>query len=49
MIKWSLQKDFICIPKSSKRSRIKENFELFDFRMATRDMEMLVSWLGGGQ
>jgi diketogulonate reductase-like aldo/keto reductase len=44
MIKWSLQKEFICIPRSSKRSRIKENFEIFDFRMATDDVQTLVSF-----
>lgn len=43
MLKWSLQKDFICIPRSSKKSRIIENFDLFDFRMAEGDMQTLVS------
>ena len=43
MIKWSLQRDFICIPKSSKRERIQNNFDVFDFRLADGDMQTLVS------
>lgn len=42
MIKWSLQRDFICIPKTSKRERIAENFDVFDFEISDEDMEILV-------
>ena len=42
MIKWSLQRGFICIPKSSKEARIKENFDLFDFEISEEDMQTLV-------
>ena len=42
MIKWSLQRGFICIPKSSKEARIKENFNLFDFEITKEDMQTLV-------
>lgn len=42
MIKWSLQRGFICIPKSSKEVRIKENFNLFDFEISKEDMQTLV-------
>lgn len=41
MIKWSLQNDFICIPKSSRKERIAENFNIFDFRMSERDVQTL--------
>lgn len=41
MIKWSLQKDFICIPRSSKKERIIENFGVCDFRIASGDMQTL--------
>lgn len=42
MIKWSLQEGFICIPKSSNRARISENFNVFDFEIAGEDMQTLV-------
>ncbi len=41
MIKWSLQHDVITIPKSSKRERIIENANVFDFEISDGDMETL--------
>lgn len=43
MVRWSLQRNFICIPKSSKKERIQENFDVFNFRIADGDMQALVS------
>ena len=43
MIKWSLQQGFVCIPKTSKKERIKENMAVFDFEMDSDDMQTLVS------
>ena len=42
MIKWSLQKGYICIPKSSKRERIIENADVFDFTISEEDMTNMV-------
>ena len=43
MIKWSLQNDFICIPRSSKKERIVENFDVFNFKITEGDIKALVS------
>jgi diketogulonate reductase-like aldo/keto reductase len=41
LIRWALQHDFIVIPKSSKRARILENSEVFDFEIEAADMKSL--------
>jgi diketogulonate reductase-like aldo/keto reductase len=41
MIRWSLQLGNIVIPKSSNKDRIKENISVFDFEIATEDMQYL--------
>ena len=43
LIRWCLQKGVICIPKSSQRSHIKENAEIFDFEISKEDMQNLDS------
>lgn len=42
MIRWSFQKDYITIPKSSNPERIKENSDIFDFVISDEDMKELV-------
>ncbi|MBD3213408.1 MAG: aldo/keto reductase [Candidatus Lokiarchaeota archaeon] len=39
LIRWSLQHDFICIPKSGSEAHIKENADVFDFKLSSEDME----------
>ncbi|KAF9238820.1 NADP-dependent oxidoreductase domain-containing protein [Melanogaster broomeanus] len=41
LIRWSLQKGFVPLPKSASRSRIEENFEVFDFNLDEEDMMAL--------
>jgi diketogulonate reductase-like aldo/keto reductase len=45
MIRWSLQKGFITIPKSAKFERIEENREVFDFSIDDHEMAAIVSGL----
>lgn len=43
MIRWSVQKGFITIPKSSKPERIVENSDVFDWSLDQADMDLLDS------
>ena len=42
LIRWSVQKNYITIPKSSKPERIQENADVFDFSITDDDMKTLV-------
>jgi len=41
VLRWSLQKGFLPLPKSVTPSRIKENLEVFDFEIAQEDMDFM--------
>lgn len=41
LIRWSLQKGFVCIPKSANPTRIQENFAVTDWSLTNEDMEEL--------
>jgi len=43
MIRWSVQKGYITIPKSSKKERVLENAEVFDWTISQEDMQILVN------
>ncbi len=38
LIRWSLQKGYVTIPKSTNIFRIEENTDVFDFELAPEDM-----------
>lgn len=41
LLRWSLQKGFVPLPKSVTPSRIKENTDIFDFQLTAEEMESL--------
>ena len=41
LIRWSLQHEFIVIPKSESKEHIEQNIEVFDFSLEGSDMEKL--------
>ena len=43
LIRWSLQRGYICIPKSINHRRIIENAEVFDFEISQEDMRTMVN------
>ena len=43
LIRWSVQKQYITIPKSTQKDRIIENVDVFDFVITEEDMKVLVS------
>ncbi|HLQ82677.1 MAG TPA: aldo/keto reductase, partial [Pseudogracilibacillus sp.] len=47
--RWHLERDTIIIPKSVTPSRIKENFDVFDFELTKDDMEEIASYESNGR
>jgi len=43
MIRWSVQKGYITVPKSSKFDRILHNTKVFDWAISPQDIDILVS------
>jgi 2,5-diketo-D-gluconate reductase A len=41
LLRWGLQKNTVVIPKSSRRERIVENSQIFDFELSDADMQEL--------
>jgi len=41
LVRWSLQHGVITIPKSVKKERIRENFDVFDFAITDADMTLM--------
>lgn len=41
MLRWCVEQDLIVLPKSVTPSRIKENIDIFDFKLDDEDMEVL--------
>jgi diketogulonate reductase-like aldo/keto reductase len=44
LIRWGLQRQLVVIPKSSRRQRILENADVFDFEISPEDMQLLDSF-----
>jgi diketogulonate reductase-like aldo/keto reductase len=41
LIRWALQHGLVVIPKSTRRGRIFENADVFDFEISAEDMRLL--------
>jgi len=41
LLRWSVDTNVMCIPKSSNHSRIKENFDIFDFKLNEKDLQSI--------
>ena len=41
MLRWLSQRDIVAIPKSVRKERMQENFDIFDFELTSKDMEAL--------
>ena len=41
VIRWLTQRGIIAIPKSVRKERMEENFNIFDFDLSTKDMESI--------
>jgi 2,5-diketo-D-gluconate reductase A len=43
VLRWLIQRGIVAIPKSVRKERIKENFNVFDFELTTEDIEAISS------
>ena len=41
VLRWLLQRGIVCIPKSVKKERMEQNFNVFDFQLDQEDMEKI--------
>lgn len=47
LLRWSLQKGFVPLPKSVTPTRQAENAAVFDFELSEADMALMDSWEAG--
>lgn len=43
VLRWGIQRNTVVIPKTSKLERLKENFQVFDFKLTKEDMDLIKS------
>ncbi|MGC5774075.1 aldo/keto reductase [Paenibacillus pabuli] len=43
VLRWLVQRQVVVIPKSTKKERIIENFNIFDFELSTADIEQILA------
>lgn len=43
VLRWQLQRGIVCIPKSTRRERMEQNFNAFDFILSQEDMDAIAA------
>lgn len=43
ILRWMIQRDVVVIPKSVRKTRMEENFKVFDFELSTAEMEQIAT------
>jgi diketogulonate reductase-like aldo/keto reductase len=43
ILRWMTQREVVVIPKSVRKERIEENFNIFDFELSPEDMELIAT------
>lgn len=43
VLRWQIQRGIVCIPKSTKRERMEQNFAVFDFALTDEDMAAIAA------
>src|SRR5699024_1475057 len=43
VLRWLIQRGVVAIPKSVRKERMKENFNIFDFELAGEDMDKIAT------
>ena len=43
ILRWLLQREVVAIPKSVRKARIEENFDIFDFELSAADMATIAT------
>ncbi len=43
VLRWLLQRGIVCIPKSVKKERMEENFNVFDFTLDEKDFTKIAA------
>ncbi len=43
VLRWQLQRGIVCIPKSVKKERMQQNFDVFDFSLSEEDMAAIAA------
>ena len=43
VLRWQLQRGIVCIPKSTKKDRMEQNFDVFSFTLSDQDMTAIAA------
>jgi diketogulonate reductase-like aldo/keto reductase len=43
ILRWHIERGFVVIPRSARRERIEENFDLYDFTLSSNELQQIES------